>query len=78
MDLFLRNCPVEIYLLSDDNFLDGNNYYVYNKEGNWQLIPYDFENLFNYPNIEKTLNIYDFPYNFSTIGPIPIRILKNN
>jgi hypothetical protein len=74
---FLRNSCVEIYVMSPDNFFIGNNYKLYDNEGNWVLIPYDFEEIFTYPEIEHTENIYDFPFNFSKIGPIPNRILRN-
>lgn len=51
VDCFLRNSCVEIYVMSPDNFFDGNNYKLYNNEGNWVIIPYDFEDIFTYPDI---------------------------
>ncbi len=70
----MRNTVVETYVLSPDNFFDGNNYNLFNMNGFWELIPYDFEEIFTYPNIEVPTNIFEYPFSFGE-GPIRDRIL---
>ena len=65
----LGTLAVEAFLLANDNFVDGNNYYLYRarSDGLWRLIDHDFDAMFDGTG-HGSHNVYVYITNYTDSG----------
>ena len=71
VDSFLRSLALEAFLMATDNFMYGNNYYMYHDTatGLWNLIDHDWDCVYEYWDSDVCSNVYDFAYYYADSHP---------
>ena len=65
-DLFLRLAVVESFFIQDDNFCNGNNYYLFRRANSsvWTLFTHDYDSVFDPNQTGGSHNVYDYVLNY--------------
>jgi hypothetical protein len=65
-DVFLRLAVIESFFVQDDNFCNGNNYYLFRRGSGsvWTLFTHDYDSVFDPRQAGGSHNVYEFALNY--------------
>ncbi len=65
-DMFLRLAVIESFFIQDDNFCNGNNYYLFRRTNSsvWTLFTHDYDSVFDPSQTGGSHNVYEYVLNY--------------